>query len=49
MGVASRTSTAAPEDGARERKRSGSRPRKALTIGAVCKVLSQEFEDISIS
>ncbi len=30
--------------------RSGdSRPRKALTIGAVCKVLSQEFDDISIS
>ncbi|GIK78038.1 MAG: MerR family transcriptional regulator [Actinomycetes bacterium] len=26
-----------------------SRPRKALTIGAVCKVLGQEFEDISIS
>jgi DNA-binding transcriptional MerR regulator len=26
-----------------------SRPRKALTIGAVAKVLSQEFEDISIS
>ncbi len=27
----------------------GSRPRKALTIGAVCKVLGQEFDDISIS
>jgi DNA-binding transcriptional MerR regulator len=26
-----------------------SRPRKALTIGAVCKVLGQEFDDISIS
>src|SRR3954452_389849 len=26
-----------------------SRPRKALTIGAVCKILSQEFDDISIS
>jgi DNA-binding transcriptional MerR regulator len=26
-----------------------SRPRKALTIGAVCKILSQEFEEISIS
>jgi MerR HTH family regulatory protein len=26
-----------------------SRPRKALTIGAVCKILSQEFPDISIS
>ncbi len=30
-------------------RNSGSRPRKALTIGAVCKILSQEFEDISIS
>jgi len=28
---------------------SRSRPRKALTIGAVCKILRQEFEDISIS
>jgi len=27
----------------------GSRPRKALTIGAVCKVLQNEFNDISIS
>ncbi len=29
--------------------RDASRPRKALTIGAVCKILRQEFEDISIS
>jgi DNA-binding transcriptional MerR regulator len=28
---------------------SASRPRKALTIGAVCKILEGEFEDISIS
>jgi DNA-binding transcriptional MerR regulator len=28
---------------------SASRPRKALTIGAVCKILRQEFDDISIS
>src|SRR5256886_12117036 len=28
---------------------SPSRPRKALTIGAVAKILGQEFEDISIS
>jgi DNA-binding transcriptional MerR regulator len=28
---------------------SGSQARKALTIGAVCKILGQEFEDISIS
>src|SRR3954464_4728222 len=31
------------------RNDSPSRPRKALTIGAVAKILSQEFEDISIS
>ena len=38
--------------GEREAARSGgsaSRPRKALTIGAVAKILSQEFDDISIS
>jgi DNA-binding transcriptional MerR regulator len=28
---------------------SPSRPRKALTIGAVCKILENEFDDISIS
>jgi DNA-binding transcriptional MerR regulator len=28
---------------------SGSRPRKALTIGAVCKILQSEFDDVSIS
>jgi DNA-binding transcriptional MerR regulator len=28
---------------------SGSRPRKALTIGAVCKILQGEFDDVSIS
>ena len=28
---------------------SASRPRKALTIGAVCKILQTEFDDISIS
>src|SRR5438093_2903820 len=33
----------------RPREGSASRPRKALTIGAVAKILSQEFEDISIS
>lgn len=33
----------------RSEERSDSRPRKALTIGAVCKILSQEFSDISIS
>lgn len=39
---AARAERSAPE-------RSVSRKRKALTIGAVCKVLRQEFEDISIS
>jgi DNA-binding transcriptional MerR regulator len=29
--------------------RRDSRPRKALTIGAVCKILESEFDDISIS
>ena len=33
----------------RSRESSPSRPRKALTIGAVAKILGQEFEDISIS
>src|SRR3954454_3741035 len=28
---------------------SPSRPRKALTIGAVCKILQNEFDDVSIS
>ena len=28
---------------------SASRPRKALTIGAVCKILQSEFDDVSIS
>src|SRR5688500_10159665 len=35
--------SAAPDSG------SASRPRKALTIGAVAKILSAEFDDISIS
>jgi len=34
---------------ARSSESRDSRPRKALTIGAVCKVLGQEFDDISIS
>jgi DNA-binding transcriptional MerR regulator len=37
---------AVSEQGARQRD---SRPRKALTIGAVCKILQNEFDDISIS
>jgi DNA-binding transcriptional MerR regulator len=35
--------------GERRGEDSPSRPRKALTIGAVAKILSQEFDDISIS
>jgi MerR-like DNA binding protein len=30
-------------------RQSASRPRKALTIGAVCKILQSEFDDVSIS
>src|SRR5688572_11216634 len=51
MGIA----TAEEGAGRREAGRRGSanespsRPRKALTIGAVAKILSQEFDDISIS
>ncbi len=37
---------AVSEQQARQRD---SRPRKALTIGAVCKILENEFDDISIS
>ncbi len=33
----------------RESREGASRPRKALTIGAVCKILQGEFDDISIS
>jgi DNA-binding transcriptional MerR regulator len=49
---------AATEEGAKARREperrvppsdSPSRPRKALTIGAVAKILGQEFDDISIS
>jgi DNA-binding transcriptional MerR regulator len=36
-------------DSARRTPESASRPRKALTIGAVCKILQSEFDDVSIS
>jgi DNA-binding transcriptional MerR regulator len=49
MAVAARSTTKAAQKAGAERDHGGSRPRKALTIGAVCKILSQEFEDISIS
>jgi DNA-binding transcriptional MerR regulator len=38
-----------PGDGPVRPRDSASRPRKALTIGAVCKILQSEFDDISIS
>ena len=44
MGVATQR-----QESRRGGERPDSRPRKALTIGAVCKILGQEFEDISIS
>jgi DNA-binding transcriptional MerR regulator len=37
------------EQPARTSSESASRPRKALTIGAVCKILQSEFDDVSIS
>jgi DNA-binding transcriptional MerR regulator len=40
---------AAVPDSARRSPDSASRPRKALTIGAVCKILQGEFDDVSIS
>jgi DNA-binding transcriptional MerR regulator len=47
VAVATRTETGRSEGG---REDGGSAPqRKALTIGAVAKILSQEFDDISIS
>jgi DNA-binding transcriptional MerR regulator len=52
MGVAtSRPGSGSGTGGERARRGEGgdSRPRKALTIGAVAKILGQEFDDISIS
>ena len=40
---------ASVSDPARRTPDSASRPRKALTIGAVCKILQGEFDDVSIS
>jgi DNA-binding transcriptional MerR regulator len=37
------------EQPARRSAEAASRPRKALTIGAVCKILQNEFDDVSIS
>ena len=50
--VTTRSESGTGSEGRREQSRraeSPSRPRKALTIGAVAKILSQEFDDISIS
>src|SRR4030095_14353373 len=49
MAVAARSTPATEKGEKAASDRGDSRPRKALTIGAVCKILSQEFEDISIS
>ena len=49
MEVLTASDTELPDDGHDADAESPSRPRKALTIGAVAKVLSQEFDDISIS
>jgi DNA-binding transcriptional MerR regulator len=43
------TTTQGERQGAPQRQQGDSRPRKALTIGAVAKILAQEFDDISIS
>ena len=48
MGVAAKESSPSGASTTADQQRS-SRPRKALTIGAVCKILGQEFGDISIS
>ncbi len=51
MAVATRDGEGKPgaQRASKGEERASSRPRKALTIGAVCKILGQEFEDISIS
>lgn len=49
MAVETQSGGRAGSEGRNGIAESGSRPRKALTIGAVCKILCQEFEDISIS
>ena len=51
MAVATQTGEGDAARTASGRRDSGgaSRPRKALTIGAVAKILGQEFDDISIS
>ena len=48
MAVSEQRTRGEAADRARPRD-SATRPRKALTIGAVCKILQSEFDDISIS
>jgi DNA-binding transcriptional MerR regulator len=47
--MATRQRSAIEGDGRARVPESASRPRKALTIGSVCKILQSEFDDISIS
>ena len=47
--MATRQRSQAESDRAGRAPDSATRPRKALTIGAVCKILQSEFDDISIS
>jgi DNA-binding transcriptional MerR regulator len=51
MAVVTGKPTVSPgaQEGAVKRPSGDSRPRRALTIGAVAKILGQEFDDISIS
>src|SRR6187551_1582105 len=49
MASVSGTETRGDSRSSSRKEDSPSRPRKALTIGAVCKILRQEFDDISIS
>ena len=47
--MATRQRSQAESDRAGRAPDSATRPRKALTIGAVCKILQSEFDDVSIS
>ena len=49
MAVSGKKVQSGPKDRPGRVPDSATRPRKALTIGAVCKILESEFDDISIS
>lgn len=49
MAVSERSNRGDAASQYRDGRDNASRPRKALTIGAVCKILQNEFDDISIS